>query len=77
MRKLIGRFKYWIFRRLMDELCTKSGDCKTCPINHDPNNERDLEIRSVGGRLFDCACGQTDVYIQAYRVWMADDREEK
>lgn len=72
MKRLINRLKYWLFRQLMDELCVKSRDCKTCPINHDPNNERDVELAAVGGRLFDYACGQTDVYIQAYQVWMLD-----
>lgn len=66
--KLLNRIKYRLFRWLMDDICMHSGvngTCDGCKMNQ-PYED--------GGFIYPCL--QNHVFVQAYRVWMWDLKEE-
>lgn len=54
MRRFVNKLKFMLLQWLLDDICRKSDDCKTCRINYDADG---------------ILCEGSDVMAQARRVW--------
>lgn len=70
---MLGRIKYWLLRRLLDDICSKSeciGAYEDCAMNFGC----DL---SVNGKVVKCSCLEDFVFKQARKAWGIEARNPR